>query len=184
VTISRKVDEQILGIMSARKIEKVLTEWANMATDVEQLEAACSRLLRLCPEVFGNYPDNTLDTAGLFCGLLQKAWDARGERERNWYLVSLESFYHRTSNHFIDPPKTVTAMEAVMNHFRRNARRALHCLNPECPAPYFFAKKKGQRYCTTDCARPAQLASKRRWWSDHRKELTAKKRKRGLNAKS
>ena len=52
--------------------------------------------------------------------------------------------------------------------------RALHaldrmrfCLNPECPAPYFFTKKRRQRYCTEKCAGAGQRELKRVWWTEH-----------------
>jgi hypothetical protein len=45
--------------------------------------------------------------------------------------------------------------------------RMRYCLNPECPAPYFFAKKRRQRYCTEECAGAGQRELKRVWWAEH-----------------
>jgi hypothetical protein len=52
--------------------------------------------------------------------------------------------------------------------------RALHiveqmryCTNPTCPTPYFIAKKRRQKYCSEDCALPAQREFKRAWWDAH-----------------
>src|SRR5262249_19174616 len=76
-----------------------------------------------------------------------------------------------------EPPAVVTPVEAMIFHLRQNQKRALCCRNPECPAPYFFASKKGQEYCSTECAKPAQRLAKRRWWAKNRaKSPKTKKR--------
>jgi len=41
------------------------------------------------------------------------------------------------------------------------------CQNHECNAPYFFAKRRSQKYCSDICALPAQREFKRRWWAEH-----------------
>jgi len=75
-----------------------------------------------------------------------------------------------------EPPATITRIEAAIFHLRQNRKRALHCPNPDCPAPYFFASKKGQKYCSPECAKPAQRESKRRWWAEHRAKKVPKTR--------
>lgn len=74
-----------------------------------------------------------------------------------------------------EPPK-ITPLEAVGFYLQKNTNRMRHCPNPDCATPYFLAMKKGQKYCSTVCARPSQLESKRRWWSDYR---AGKKRTKG-----
>jgi hypothetical protein len=67
------------------------------------------------------------------------------------------------------------------------ADRMRYCPNPTCPAPYFIARRRSQKYCSDDCALPAQRELKRAWWKEHgdewrkaRKGSTKKpKRKRG-----
>jgi hypothetical protein len=69
----------------------------------------------------------------------------------------------------------------------QNRPRARYCANPECPAPYFFVKRKNQRYCSEICAAPAQRELKRKWWAKHgedwRKSRTAKKAGKGKTTK-
>jgi len=65
-------------------------------------------------------------------------------------------------------PPPVTKFEAAAFYLQKNLRRALYCPNAECPAPYFFAKKKGQKFCSPECALLAQRESKRRWWNQNR----------------
>ena len=38
------------------------------------------------------------------------------------------------------------------------------CQNPDCPAPRFIARRRGQVFCSNDCA---GLIAKRRWWARH-----------------
>jgi hypothetical protein len=72
-----------------------------------------------------------------------------------------------------DPPP-ITLIEAVAFYFQRNANRARRCPNPECEFPYFLARKKGQKYCSEKCAKPARRESKRKWWSENRGKLKSK----------
>lgn len=56
-------------------------------------------------------------------------------------------------------------------------KRMRVCLNGDCPAPYFVAGRRDQRYCSTECAAPAKLAAKRRSWHRHKRQWL-KQRKR------
>jgi hypothetical protein len=42
------------------------------------------------------------------------------------------------------------------------------CRNVDCPAPYFIASRRDQKFCTDVCALPAKKAAKLRWWHKHR----------------
>ena len=125
--------------------------------------------------------------------LLRRAWDAPERRSREWYCFHLrQRFYgwqasadfiraHKTETasplmdkgwselNFLDPPP-VTPFEAAVFHLQTSiAERAKHCgNNSECPAPYFIAVKKWQKYCSEECAGPANRESKRQWWRDNR----------------
>jgi hypothetical protein len=145
---------------------------------------------------------------GFLALLLQKGWDAPTLRERVWFFRDAESFSRRLTAkdaewgrwitghaspdypattrvityRFINPPAHPTALEAVFHYLWQHMERALHCANPECPAPYFFTTKKNQKYCSLECAQPAQRASKLRWWNDNR--AGRPKPKRGKHAKA
>ncbi len=125
---------------------------------------------------------------------LAMAWDATDLRRFEWYTWKAQRDYefeaasarHKvTPSHLAsrpgdelkvkaaiieseEPPATITPVEAAIFHLRQNRKRALHCPNPDCPAPYFFAMKKGQKYCSPECAKPSQRESKRRWWAENR----------------
>jgi hypothetical protein len=42
------------------------------------------------------------------------------------------------------------------------------CRNGDCSARYFIAARKDQKYCSPECAEPAKLAAKRKWWTANR----------------
>jgi hypothetical protein len=122
---------------------------------------------------------------------LKLAWDAPDLRAREWYIFKARDEWNQdttwlpawekrilqgvapdkfTAEEFaltVQPPP-LTPFERVMWHFHRIAEKARHCANPECPAPYFFAAKKGQKYCTSKCSAPSQRDQKRRWWRENR----------------
>jgi len=48
--------------------------------------------------------------------------------------------------------------------------RTCRCRNYDCSAPYFWAKRSSQKFCSEECAGPFQRQSKRTWWAKHGKE--------------
>jgi hypothetical protein len=47
------------------------------------------------------------------------------------------------------------------------ADRMRFCPTPNCPAPYFMAQRRSQKYCSDACSLPAQRECKRTWWREH-----------------
>ncbi len=125
---------------------------------------------------------------------LRRAWQAPNSRAREWFLFKLRQDYQhavkfgdylKSCQTMQDAPKTrtefiqraymevesvpaVTPFEAAVYHLQCLGDRARICPNPECPAPYFIATKKGQKYCSPECAAPSQRESKRKWWHTNR----------------
>lgn len=58
------------------------------------------------------------------------------------------------------------------------AEKMRHCANPECPAPYFLAMRRSQKYCSETCALPAQREFKRAWWAEHGEQWRKKRETR------
>ena len=50
------------------------------------------------------------------------------------------------------------------------------CKNKKCPAPYFVAKRRDQRYCSAKCAGPAKRAAKLKWWRGNRQRKSLSRR--------
>ena len=130
--------------------------------------------------------------------LLRKAWDAPDIRHREWLVYKLrERYWHwrkgasnllsrisgKNEIAWSDDPPPLYEFERLMYHFHRIGDRARHCANPECPAPYYFTSKRGQRYCSSKCSAPAQRQAKLNWWREHgakkrsEERAIAKKRK-------
>jgi hypothetical protein len=47
------------------------------------------------------------------------------------------------------------------------------CSNPKCGAPYFIAVRRGQQYCSNECAWPAKKAAKLKWWRVNKAKKSA-----------
>ena len=67
-----------------------------------------------------------------------------------------------------EPPPDPTPLEAALYHLQNLGDLARHCLNSDCPAPYFVATKRWQHYCSPECSLPAQREAKRKWWNENR----------------
>lgn len=55
------------------------------------------------------------------------------------------------------------------------ADRLGYCRNPDCPAPYILVRRRDQRYCSPECAGPAQREAKRRSWHKRNRERASPK---------
>lgn len=73
-----------------------------------------------------------------------------------------------------EPPPPLTAFEQLMVRFQRMLEKARYCANPECPAPYFFAQRRGQKY-HHDCAWYGRREAKRRYWHETGKKDRSRK---------
>ena len=60
------------------------------------------------------------------------------------------------------------------------ADRMRYCPNSTCPAPYFIAKRRSQKYCSDACALPAQREFKRAWWAEHGSEWRGKRKAKAV----
>jgi len=59
------------------------------------------------------------------------------------------------------------------------AAKLAHCYNPDCPVPYFVAKRKDQKYCERgDCTAYAQRQYALDWWKrEHSSEIRKRRSK-------
>jgi len=161
-----------------------LEDWANTRED------GVKRLLKIHAEEIDipkpEFKDTTAarmeaafveDSVRRIAESLRKAWDAPDDRRFDWYVwkaVSIAQSQWQMFDFMEDPPERATTIEAVAFYLLHNRRRALHCANRDCTAPYFFQQKKGQKFCSMICALPSQRESKRKWWAENR---TKKKEK-------
>lgn len=103
---------------------------------------------------------------GTISARLRRIWTEKDPQRREWYIYRTRDFYHR----LVDPdhPDDVPApspFQRAMMHLAQNADRMGHCINPDCPAPFFLSKDSRLRtFCSPDCAGPAKRLAKLKWW--------------------
>jgi hypothetical protein len=115
---------------------------------------------------------------------LRAIWIAPDLRTKEWGTLNLihRSIVHDDSfpnygplsvdvrNGSVEPLPPPTTFEICLRYMLRNASRTVVCANVECNEPYFFARRRSQKYCSEECALPAQRAFKREWWAKNGKE--------------
>jgi hypothetical protein len=72
----------------------------------------------------------------------------------------------------IPPP---TPFEHCMRYLVGRGSKAAVCQHAECPGHYFFASRKNQKFCSPECALPAQRAFKRKWWAKNGRRWRARR---------
>jgi hypothetical protein len=136
-------------------------------------------------ETLGRNPDSKIP--GLLLLLLsdfiQQAWWVPELRERDWKLflarkqiwaLLMPAGWEAPLN----APPRIPLEEAVF-HLQSEERRARRCGNTDCPAPFFFANRKNQKFCRDECAAPAKSAAKKRWWEERGIEWRQQRREHG-----
>jgi len=107
---------------------------------------------------------------------VRSVWADPDARSREWKLFLLRlSLADALEVEDITDPPPLTPLERALSYLQREGRRAKRCANQDCAEPYFFARRKNQKFCCAECAAPAKLEAKRRWWAEH----GGKPRKRG-----
>jgi hypothetical protein len=75
------------------------------------------------------------------------------------------------------PLPTPTLLEQILVYLRKQAHRTKVCPCPGCPAPYFLARRRSQKYCSDACSLPSQREFKRRWWAKNGTNWRRQKRR-------
>ncbi len=123
---------------------------------------------------------------------LRAIWEAPDQRTKDWGIFRLIEeaviepsnprsdyalgVFHRRSGR-IDPLPPPTPLEQILIYLRKQAHRTRVCANSDCPAPYFFAERRSQKYCSEVCSLPSQRQFKRLWWARHGKSWRRKRAK-------
>lgn len=193
---SRRTGSKILGVIEPARAEAFLLKLANTHplndAVAEKLSLSYPEMAQPCG---GRLSLETLTWAQAY---LQRAWRAPNDRHREWYLHEMRRQYREavvmtgfremkaqppvvfslapgfgTSVQQVDPrliePPAVTPFEAAVFYLQsRIGDRAKYCGHQDCPAPYFIAIKRWQKFCSEKCAGPANRESKRKWWHENR----------------
>jgi hypothetical protein len=116
--------------------------------------------------------------------LLRKVWREPTPREREGEvlraLMVLTLGLRRATPDPADTQKELNVALALIQALKV-ADRMRVCTGPECHTPFFLARNRNQKFCSTPCAAPSRRESKREWWAAERarrKKATRKKAKR------
>jgi hypothetical protein len=136
-------------------------------------------------DALGRNPDSKIP--GLLLLLLsdfiQQAWSSPDLREREWKLFLARKqiwdlLMPEDWEAPLNAPPRIPLEEAVL-YLQTQERRARRCANIDCPAPFFFANRKNQKFCRDECAAPAKSAAKKRWWEERGSEWRKQRRAHG-----
>lgn len=99
---------------------------------------------------------------------LRLIWATRDLTTKEWriFLFRLDPNISVDLLSAMGAPPPNAFHQAVMYLFKWAAKTRV-CRNPDCSSRYFLAQRKTQKYCSEDCALPAQRACKRDWWRKH-----------------
>ncbi len=189
-----------LARIAARQAGTFLLELANLSDDQKAVKRFENRFGHIVPARMKTFA--ALNEHGLpvsrFVDLpirvwwaelqepLRAIWEAPDQRTKEWGIFRLieEATMNdysvgvlQTLNGRIDALPPPTALEQVLVYLRKQGHRTRRCANPGCPAPYFFAGRRNQKYCSEVCALPSQQEFKRRWWAEHGRKWRRKRAK-------
>jgi hypothetical protein len=116
--------------------------------------------------------------------LLRRAWERPTSLDREVSLTLAQQTVYEAFLRAFDRGKTETPIWRVLGYIflafaaaKRLADRFRRCENPTCPASYFIAKRRSQKYCSEVCAGHGQRELKRKWWNEYGEEWRKKSRK-------
>jgi hypothetical protein len=111
---------------------------------------------------------------------LRSIWRAPDRRTKEWGMFRIsQDFYGQGVRELVDHPygnegdfvllglRPPSRGERLLLEFMRWAELTRYCGNPDCPAPYFIATRRSQKYCGLECSKPAQREAKRKWWAEN-----------------
>lgn len=103
---------------------------------------------------------------------IREVWESPDANTAQWRVFNLQRRIHDhvPPSNGRDPnlyPPRPTAPQQALTYLRNSVDVLRKCSNPECGAPYFFATRRNQLYCSEACSRPAQRAAKKRWWAEN-----------------
>jgi hypothetical protein len=83
---------------------------------------------------------------------------------------------HSRQDWTLQPPSAHAPIHQALHWVRKNLSKLRKCGNDGCAHPYFVADTK-ERFCSEECAKVGQRASKLRSWGKHGPEWRRKQAK-------
>lgn len=167
--------------------KKYIRDWANSPNDPESFFKQ-SYMARLTKDqearLYATFPKVAY--------ALREAFQTKDEYERDWLLfwarkenaVGISAFGRFAELAGWITTATHSRTDRAIAYVQKNlADKMASCAN-KCRKPCFYRKRKGQKYCSTQCAEAAQQRSGNKWWAEHGKQWRVeyeKRRKRTRN---
>jgi hypothetical protein len=199
---SNSSNSRTLARVKASQAKRFLIELANLVPDgksVSRFQTCCGEMMprklslsvgrktTLLNVVFDGNIKVPIEIFMLQNGL-RNIWRAKDPRTKAWgvfrvideiemqranppSLISLGALSWSHSQIMALPAPS--AFEQAMEYLRKHGHLAQVCAYTECPAPYFFAIRRSQKYCSAKCAEPSQRQFKCQWWAKHGKARRA-----------
>jgi predicted nucleic acid-binding Zn ribbon protein len=114
---------------------------------------------------------------------LRNLWQSEDESTAAWMFFRLQSVMHSrievrgTWERTLRPPLARAPVHQALRWVRQHLSKLRKCGNPECPRHPFFVADRNERFCSEECAKVGQRASKRRSWGKHGQEWRRKQGK-------
>jgi hypothetical protein len=211
---SRRGHGRYLAKKSSSKLEAFLLEIANLNTTERNDPENVPVVMRLAahyreffpsariwvkylakrhpatPESRWNEVDHIV-MLGLLKDGLRAVWKAQDRYSTEWCLASLRFLVYCEESSpdsclearwYNAPPRT--PIQQALIYLGTKIGKLHTCAIADCNAPYYFAKRRTDRYCgNDDCASRAQRAAKKAWWNKYGKEWRAKRNKPRVGAR-
>jgi hypothetical protein len=111
----------------------------------------------------------------LLLGLREYVRALRSDLPRRVYRIIPVAYWGNP-----DQPEEPSALEQALIWLLKSADKTRCCPHPDCPSPYFLAKRRNQRYCSEVCAQRGERELKQKWWQEHGEQWRRQRQKKSL----
>lgn len=184
---SRQTISRPLAQVNAVRARRFLLELANLLGDAEavaRFERKFGKFLPWAEEqtvvIEGIDSGEHVDSSNLFTidlsnvrlfslrDTLRSIWTTSDLKAKEWriFLFRADTTTDVSLLSAAGPPPPNPFQQSVL-YLLRWAAKTRCCHNRGCTSPYFLASRSSQKYCSEDCAIPAQRAYKLDWWREN-----------------
>jgi hypothetical protein len=166
---------------------KLTVQFADLFPEVNLNEERYETVEALAHSEASAIPEGAInkDFFGPLRNGLRRIWEAPNPRHKELLLLGLRDYVnglrkplHERAFRLIpvafwgtpQDPQEPTPLEQGLIYLFKSVDKVRCCPTLECPARYFFAERRNQRYCSEQCAQIAEREQKREWWDAHGKK--------------
>jgi hypothetical protein len=172
------------GLATVAQVRKFLRELANTRHDWADIRRFSERHGRVLPGPIWGTTEIRDEHSGFWRTIpadrrffvlqdvVQQAWREPDGWKRSYILLPILAPF------IGHPHQPRSVIDQAFRYLIEHPDLTRVCPNDECPARYFFSPRPGQQYCSSECAKDAQRAHKRKWWAEHGAEWRQKHMKK------